>query len=362
MIGRFAIDADALSLPNGAGLGARIEHKRLAESVLEYGLLGVLGPSDADKLSAAMERLAGQLGYDFWRPLMRAIDSAGPGVFRARPPHNRSVHDYAVAGDLEQLRAVVDLLVLADSSDRTPGLTPTVERALYDDDGFASFANGPELALASAVDQSQTVHRVKALQRETIIPAGTLRNAVWDTYFRPLARVSTEVNIFDRFLFSGLLKTSKFNGNASLLLWLLSSLDRDLPRSATVNLFARSGDRVAAENHDKTAQPYSVGNISDAVKKLRGWKRDGRLHLYLDDSLDHDRHFRFSCGHAIMSQGGFDRLRFNREGALLKPFSYAHVPPGDGLDQRAAVEAKARMNGSHWILKAKATGFEPAPA
>ena len=355
MIGRFAIDADALGLPNGGSLGARLEHKRLAECVLEYGLLGVLGPEDAKDLCAAMGGLADQLGYDFWRPLMRAIDSSGPGVFRAQPPHDMSLHDYTLAGDLEQLQTVVDLLVLG-ASDRAPGLTPTVARALYDDHGHASFANGPEVALSSAVDQSETVHRLKALHRETIIPAGTLRSTIWDTYFRPLARVSTEVNIFDRFLFSGLVKTSKFNGNPSLLTWLLDSLDRDLPRNATVNLFARSGDRVAGENHDKTAQPYSVGDISDAVKKSRRWKRNGRLHLYIDDALHHDRHVRFSCGHAIMPQGGFDQLRF-KEGALLKPFSYAYVPPGDGLNRRADEEAKARGRGIHYVHRSKDEGF-----
>lgn len=354
MIGRFAIDADALGLPNGGSLGARLEHKRLAECVLEYGLLGLLGPKDAKDLCAAMRGLADQLGYDFWRPLIRAIDSSGPGVFRAHPPHDRSVHDYTLAGDLEQLQTVVDLIALG-ASDRAPGLTPAVATALYDEHGHASFANGPEVALSSAVDQSETVHHLKALHRETVIPAGSLRDAVWDTYFRPLARVSTEVNIFDRFLFSGLVKRRGFNGSDSLLRWLLRSLDRDLPPGATVNLFARSGDRVARENHDQSAKPYSVADISAAVKRC-GWQRNGRLHLYIDDALHHDRHVRFSCGHAIMPQGGFDQLRF-RDGALLKPFSYAYVPPGDGLNRRADEEAKARSRGIHYVHRSKDEGF-----
>lgn len=356
MIGRFAIDSGALSLPNGGSLDARLAHRRLAECVLEYGLLGVLGRRDADELRRAMKRLADELGYDFWRPLMRAIDSAGPGVFRASPTHQRSVHDYTMAGDLEQLQAVIDILVLGNSGDHAPGLTPTAERSLYQDHGYASFAHGPEIALSSAVDQSETVRRLKSLHRETVIPAGMLRNAVWDNYFRPLARVSTEVNIFDRFLFSGLVKTSKFNGSASLLIWLLDSLDRDLPRNATVNLFARSGDRVAGEHRDKTAQPYSVSDISESVKKSRRWSRNGRIHLYIDDALHHDRHVRFSCGHAIMPQGGFDQLRF-REGALLKPFSYAYVPPGAGLNRRADEEAKARSRGIHYVHCSRDEGF-----
>ena len=355
MIGRFAIDADALRLPDGAGLGARLEHKRLAETVLECGLLGVLGPTDADALGGALKRLADQLGYDFWRPLMRAIDSAGSGVFRADPPHGRSVHDYTMAGELEQLQPVIDLLVLGSAGDRAPGLAPTIERALYDDHGCASFAEGPEVALSSAIDQSETVHRLKALHRETVIPAGVLRNAVWDTYFRPLARVSSEVNIFDRFLFSGLIKRRGFNGSDSLLRWLLRSLDRDLPPDAVVNLFARSGDRVARENHDQTAMPYSVADISAAVKRS-GWQRDGQLHLYIDDALHHDRHLRFSCGHAIMPQGGLDQLRF-RDGALVKPFSYAYVPPGDGLNRRADEEAKARSRGIHYVHRSNDDGF-----
>ena len=101
--------------------------------------------------------------------------------------------------------------------------------------------------------------------------------AAFHPFKQPFTRVSSEVNIFDRFLFSGLIKRRGFNGSDSLLRWLLRSLDRDLPPDAVVNLFARSGDRVARENHDQTAMPYSVADISAAVKRS-GWQRDGPAH------------------------------------------------------------------------------------
>ena len=135
-------------------------------------------------------------------------------------------------------------------------------------------------------------------------------------------------------------------------LWFLNSFDRDLPRSATVNLFARSGDRVAAENRDKTAQPYSVGDISDAVKKSRRWNRNGRS---TSTSTTHWTTTATCASVAVTRscpKAASTSLQFNAKAGYSSPSVTRYVPPGEA-GQRVAVEAKARTNGSHWILKAR---------
>lgn len=368
MIGRFAIDAHALGLPDGGSLGARLEHKRLAECILEFGLLRALGPKDRKDLHIAMKGLADQLGYDFWTPLILAIDSVGAGGPQAAQPSDRSVpdppdrsvHDYVVASELEELQPLIDLVILGASGQRAPGLAPEIEQALYDDHGCASFAKGPELALTSAVDQSETVNRLKAIHRETMIPEGTLDTEIWDTYFRPLAQASTEVNIFDRYLFSGLIRTKqRRRTDVRYLQWFFNSLDRDLPSRATVNLFAFTGQKVADTNRDPNARPYSVVDIAEVIRGLDRWDRPGRLHLYLWDGLHHDRHLRFSSGHVIMPQQGLDQLQFP-EGQLAKKFSYSFVPSGPSLTARVDEESRARAKGKHWKHKSKKNGFAGA--
>ncbi|MFD1506072.1 hypothetical protein FE374_18285 [Georgenia yuyongxinii] len=356
MITRIAFDALALQPATGGALEQRLQSRRLAETVREFGLLSLLGEHDARELLTVLERLAESLGYDFWRPLIRALANGGPDVLRACPPNHASTRELLKSGDLDGLRSNADLVVVNSTGGPVSGLTGAQITSLYELAGFADAGGNLELALANAADQCNTVTSIKRLRSETVIPRGTPSTTLWETYFSPLARVSSEVNIFDRYLFSGLHRTGR--QRADYLLWLLNALDRNLPQAASVNLFACSGQEVLRKStRSHPTNPYTVHDISATLRHLDLWNRPGRLHLYLFDDLHHDRHIRFGCGSAVMPQQGFDQLSFPR-GTLAKNFSYTFVSGGQSLSARADEEARARRSGRHWVLRSKRGGFE----
>lgn len=360
MITRIALDSRALNHGPGNPLDQRLQSQRLAETIRDYGLLSLLGAHDAADLKTVLGELAASLGYDFWRPLLRSLTDGGQGILTATPASEQSTHDLCQQGDLDRLRAIADLVVIDGHGAPIPGLSPTQVASLYESSGYVDGGGGPELALATAADQCSSVQSVKRLRRETVIPKGTSDSVLWSTYFSSLARVSTEVNIFDRYLFSGLVRTgSRPLTDVQYLQWFLNSLDRDLPSRATVNLFAWTGQKVAKTHRDKSAQPYTVDDIAGAIGGLERWNWPDRLHLYLWDGLHHDRHVRFSSGHAIMPQQGLDQFKF-REGQLAKNFSYSFVPSGPSLTARAHEEARARAGGVHWVHKSEKHGFTSA--
>ncbi|WP_157514964.1 hypothetical protein [Nocardioides sp. J54] len=362
MITRIALDSHSLNHGPGNALDQRLQSQRLAATVRDYGLLSLLGEHDAAELKTVLEQQAVSLGYDFWRPLLRSLADGGQGILTATPASEQSTHDLCQQGDLNRLRAMADLVVVDGRGDRIPGLSPTQVASLYETSGYVDGGGGagPELALATAADQCSSVQGVKRLRRETVIPKDTSESVLWSTYFSSLGRVSTEVNIFDRYLFSGLIRTDRRRRtDVRYLQWFLNSLDRDLPSRSTVNLFAWTGQKVADTHRDPTARPYSVDDIANAIRGLDRWDRPGRLHLYLWDGLHHDRHLRFSSGHAIMPQQGLDQLQF-RQGQLTKNFSYSFVPSGPSLTARADEESRARARGAHWVHKSKKHGFAGA--
>ena len=181
-----------------------------------------------------------------------------------------------------------------------------------------------------------------------------------------LARVSTEVNIFDRYLFSGLITTKDRPGtDVNYLQWFLNSLDRDLPKTATINLFACTGQKLANDSRGETAQPYTIDDIATALRGLDRWDRPGRLHLHLWDHLAGDRSPP-SLRTRTCDQAPPSRLRsaevLLRKVKLEKKFRYSFVPKGPSLTDLSDVEGAARKFGSHWVHLSKEDGFDPGGA
>lgn len=343
MIRRFSIDARALEVEPEDGLRARVQNKRLAECIREYGSIKVLGVRDAEELRTAMRSQSNALGYDFWRPLMVALSSSGFDADSRGAHDSASTRESCERGQFDRLEQATDVVVVDGASASTAGLTDYEAFALYETEGHTRHGSRLELAVAGAVDQTETVQWLRRLRSETIIPAGTHRDDVWSEYLGALAQSSSEVNIYDKFLFSGLIHRENNQPSTEYLNWLLRNLDRALPRRASINLYALTGRRVARDNRDPSARPYTTGTIAKAIRGLKGFDRDGRLRVVLWDGLDHDRHIRFSSGHALMAQAGFDHLKFDPgSGTLTNPFSYAYVARGYSLDERARLEVQAR--------------------
>lgn len=344
MIGNVAIDSRALRVaPTSPDMRAQ---KRLAATILEYGRVGLTGAKDRQELIAAMRTQAQSIGIDFWGPLVRAMESQGVGVFEAEPPQPASTGDYCHVGRYDELSELVQLVVVSDVDSDTASLDGDQAAALHGMDGITRVNQRLELALADAVDQSAMIAKVKELRRESVIPRGTSAGDIWARYFRPLAKASTEVNIFDRYLFSGLAKSE----GAPYLTWMLNELNNELPPNATINIYALTGEKLATTSQRANQKAYQIADIAVELQKVGAWAPERPIRVLLADRLDHDRHIRFSSGHAVMSQAGFDRLSL-KNGALRDPFGYAYVPPGASLDRRSVVEAAARKSATQWRLQ-----------
>lgn len=348
MIGRFAVDPRALAGSSETGPSLRSHYSRLARIILEFGTLHLMGEKDKCELEKALREQAAALGYDFWTKLHKALASQGPGVLWAEPPRQSSTRDYCESGELDELGKCVDLLVV-DNRSRIPGLDSYLAEALYEIDQFAQYNDALEVTLPNAIDDCETITSLRSLREEHIIEAGTARDEIWADYFSPLASISTKVTIFDKFFFSGVLPWRK----SEYLLWILNCLDDDLPPGATVDIYAYPGDKL------NERYKFGVEEIGKTLRNLKRWKR--QLNLFLTDQLDHDRHMRFSCGHAVKSDGGFDHLRFHPDGRLRDPFSYSYLKPGRSLDQRTEVEERAKGSAQLWVLESKLARFEEVP-
>lgn len=371
MIGRFALDPRALASPEDAGSEARgpsflNQNRRLARTIRDFGLLNVMGNQDKEDLNTAILAQAVTLGYDVWSLLLAALDEEqGQGVLWAEPRRERSTRDYCESGDLDELRRCVDVVVVDDGSrSRVPRIDSHLAEALYDIDGFVQVSEGFELVVPGAIDECETINSIRGRRRETVIPKRTTREEIWTNYFRPFARVSKEVHIFDRYLFAGLMPSQpKTPGGPpdkplgiNHVLWLLNSLDRDLRSDATIHIYAYTGKKLAEVNKLDPAEAFTMKRVAEILGGLKKWNRPRQLNLYLSDSnINHDRHIRFSCGHALMLQAGFDRFRWDPLSAAV---GYAHVPPGESVDARQRAESAAKQAAQHWVLKSTDNGFE----
>lgn len=362
MIGRFAVDPRALTGTGETGHALRNQNSRLARTIMEFGVLNLMGERDQRELVEALREQINALGYDFWTKVLRALASEGPGVMWATPPRQKSTRDYLESGKLDELRGLVELVIVDGDHSRVPGLDASLADSLYDTAGYANVDNSLELVLPSAVDECRTLYSLREMRKETVIQPGVSNGDLWASYFSPLARTSTRVDLFDKFFFSGLMPRRSLD----YLLWILNSLDRDLPPTAEVNIYAYSGQQVARESKDRSARAFDIADIAKALRQLSRWNRPGRLNVFLCERMDHDRHMRFNCGHAFMSQAGFDHLRFDGDRRLRNRFSYAYVAPGKSLETRIAVEndvrnlVRQRRQASRWVLKSKKGGLEEA--
>lgn len=364
MIGAVAIDSQALTRNDGDARAFRIQNQRLSSFLSMYATLTVLGEQDARELIGALRAQADDLGYDFWGSLLRAIELGGTGVHRIRPQLPKSTREYGETGLPVELTKLVDLLVIGEPTIADSwGLTEAQDRTIKEY-GFTRVDATLELTVPASIDQCSTAMDLEALRNEVTKPAGASREKTWSQIFRPLVGVSTEVNIFDRYMFSGLLELNvsgrRKKRGIDHLIWILNRLDEELPKTAEVNLFALVGEPVARDNRDPTAKAYEVGDIAAALGRLEAWNRPGALHLYLATFLDHERHMRFNNA-AVKLTAGLDRFAADHNGLLRRPLEYAYVGPGESLDSRVKFEGAARDTAQHWVLRSKKGGFEQAP-
>ncbi|MCW3159471.1 hypothetical protein [Micropruina sonneratiae] len=359
MIGRFALDPRALAVPNGGGAAFLTQNRRLARVIEAFGVLSLMGEKDQRELTQAILDQANTLGYDLWSTVLSSLNDRAHGVVRIKPSRDLSTQDYCALGDLEGFSGCADLVVV-DGASRIPGLGTLLEQVLYNEDEFVQINDNLELTLPSAIDECETITSLRTLREATVIQAGTNRTEIWARYFSPLARLSTEVSISDRYLFSGLLVRRQLPESAEYLIWLLDSLDRDLPPSAKVSIYAYNGAKLAKDSTKKEAEPFGIEEVAKVLRRLNHWNRPGQLHVFLTDTLSHPRTINFNCGHALRADAGFDHFKFKDDG-LISDLEYNYVGPGPGMRRIESSLSSAESKARQWVLKSKKAGFEEIP-
>lgn len=304
MIGRIALDSDALLDYQDQSRGAMNTHRELVDVLTSFGYLQLLGPDDASALFDAIYRLDGEK-HALWSKAILALDSLN----RVRTGDvNGTTRDVSALEPLpEPLRSAIDLLVVPDRVAQG--------RQLLTDDGFESRPGEPELTLADSIRHCQTIDKLRRMRQQGNFAQSASRETVWEELFVPLARLSTEATLLDRYFLEHLFKGAKRDGRDHAE-WLITSMDRDLAAGSTVRLLCgwpSDRDRNAPMDEatlrsrlrDRLGPILGPGRLAGVTVVFARWpsrKRDG----------PHNRHLRFSCGFAITSQEGFDRLDSTR--------------------------------------------------
>jgi hypothetical protein len=304
MIGRVALDTDALLDHRDQGRGAMNTHRELVDVLTSFGYLELLGPDDASALFDAIYQLDSEK-HALWSKAILALHSLN----RVRTGDlNGTTRDASAIEPLpEPLRSTIDLLVVSNRV--AQGRQPLME------DGFESRPGEPERTLADSIRHCRTIERLRTMHEHGNFAQGASRQTVWDELFVPPARLSTEATLLDRYFLEHLFNDRKREPRDHAE-WLISSMDRDLASGSTVRLLCgwpSDRDRNApidkvtltSRLRDHLGPILGSGRLDGVTVVLARWptrKGDG----------PHNRHLRFSCGFAITSQEGFDRLDSSR--------------------------------------------------
>jgi hypothetical protein len=156
------------------------------------------------------------------------------------------------------------------------------------------------------------------LREEARLPFGGTRDEYWQKVLGPLAKTSKEVTIFDRYLFSELMRRRQFQGRQQpeeALIWLLQMLDAHGSDGLVVQLFAAT---LSPNQRGRAQHPASAQQAAELVQ--RSWNRSSsgsiaRVEVIAGDwrqagsAMPHDRHMRFGGNRAVSISAGFDRLK-----------------------------------------------------
>lgn len=230
---------------------------------------------------------------------------------------------------------VIEDLAAATKSDLTAlgKLSPLVSilgTELYDQvfpdaaAGVTSVGKKVEAVAPGSLAESQQVKALQDLADTGSYPKGANREVVWRELLAPVARVSKQIVIFDRYLLADL---DQQGGPARHVEWLLDKIDQTVRPGTVVKLIGARGidgqwgqERVPSDA--KEAMWYVEDNLPVPTSNLK------RVEVWLAPSaryMHHDRHIRFSAGTALELLAGFDRLA-NTSLREDMGFAYWHSP------------------------------------
>lgn len=196
------------------------------------------------------------------------------------------------------------------------------ERLFPGDEVGVTKVGGTEVVATGAISGSTQVAQLQDLLDKGVFLKGTSRDEVFNALFAPLARVSQEIAVFDRYLYASL----GDGGGEEHLGWLVRRLDEVARPGAIIKLFGARGIdgqwgyRVPRDGWE--AKRLLEDNLRPNLQ------RAAQVEAWLAPStrdMHHDRHIRFFAGGAVELPSGFDRFAAPRLQDNMG-FTYRHVP------------------------------------
>lgn len=311
--------------------------KEIQDLLLRHGVLRFASKEEATRWldSLKLDELSPQETKE-WQVLLLALNKQGRMVAES-PALVENPEIAATADELEPLKALAPVLSIVG--------TETYQRVFPNAEvGVSKLAANAEVTVPGSISQSSLYENLTHLVESGRYPAGTGRTRVWESLFAPLASVSKEIVIFDKYLFGQLDVTSDEHVN-----WLLAQLDATAPAGASVKLI---GARGVPDSYGNERVP---GNAADAEWLLREYLPGKFTNLRSVEAIlapsvrardmHHDRHIRFSAGAAVELPAGFDRLGTPQ---LRDTFSFTYRHLAGSLTELAGREESARKrSGTH---------------
>lgn len=285
-------------------------HDLLLTALSVHGAVVLGTPADAYGLMKEVKAQSQEV-RKHWDVVLGSLSSSRR-LIRRTPPCARPIAQIRLLEELrDQWRDQVEVVVV----DRARA----VEFGVAGSPGHIEDASAAlEISTARGARLTVAMEQARRLAERANQPCGTGRDDFWSGVLAPLARLSNEAVILDRYLFHKLLAkpTAGGSGAEEHVCWLLECLDRDMPAGSKVTLIAhdeapqdrgRSGPipRVNASDIAALIERFwlyrPAGGLGLVEVVIAPWRQRRRL-------LPHDRHVRFNVGAAVTFAQGLDRL------------------------------------------------------
>lgn len=295
MLARFSIDADAIvALEGQTPRHATHTHTRVLRTIADFGVIQWMGPNDEAAMWSAIDELSPDQ-RTLWTKRLHDLYDRNRMHWGDREETTHQVLSMeTIAGDFAR---AVELAIVSDEIATIRGI-PLAK-------GFKGRPDEPEFALPDSVDVCTTVRRMQDLRTRGNFAAGKKRDDVWEQLFALPATLSNDVTVLDRYFLKEVLRANpaKERDHAQ---WLLRRLARSVQPNSSLRLLCElPGDISEAAARDRLlrrlAPSVDHGNFNSVEAVLAPWPSASA-------KRPHNRHIRFSCGIAVSTDEGFDRL------------------------------------------------------
>lgn len=318
-----------------AGFDAPALQAQLMDLLRRHGLLRFTSKAEADQwLNSVKSPQLSPAEQKKWQELILSMYHKGR-VVAADPAWAEDPDSAQAPKDLQGLTTGAPIVSVAS--------TATYSRVFPEaETGITEAFPGLEVSVPGSISESKLYRQRADLLETGSFAPGIARDTVWLTLFAPFAAVSSEIVLFDKYLFSKLAERP-WDEHVG---WILKSLDKHARQGASVKLIGARGLPGQYGSESVPSDPDAAEQMLKDTLPDR-FERLGSVEILLAESvkathMHHDRHVRFSSGAAFEIPSGFDRLAYPsvREGF---GFTYRWTPESlRTLEERERTVLKGR--------------------